>query len=124
MKRTLKITSILLVIVMGTFMLASCGFGTYERRLEKAGYTVVNYEGEKLESQQESFENKGYTIKAYMVATKASATSFSVLTIIKFSSVDEAKEYISAQLINTSPVRKGATVLTGSEDAKNIALGK
>jgi hypothetical protein len=124
MKRFLKIIAILLVTLMGATMLASCGMGTYERRLEKAGYTVVKYEGEKLESQQQSFEKKGYEIKSYMVATKTDTSNFSVITIIKFSSKAEAKEYISAQLVNTSPVRKGATVLLGSEDAKNIALGK
>jgi hypothetical protein len=109
---------------MCAVLLASCGFNTYAKRLEKAGYNVENYSGEKLENQQKAFEKDGYTITGYLVATKADNNSFEVITIIKFDSSSEAKKYVEEDLFATNAIQKGKVVLTGSEDAKNIALGK
>lgn len=124
MKKTIKITSIVLVILMCAITLASCGINTYVRRLEKAGYNVVEYEDEKLESEQSKFKSKGYEIKEYLIATKNSISSFEIVTIIKFNTTKEAQRYIDEEMTGTEAVRQGATVLFGSEEAKNIALGK
>lgn len=130
MKNALKISIIVLAVLLCAIMLvsgiifASRGFGKYVARLEKAGYNVAVYDGEKLEIEQEKFEIKGYEIKSYAVATKTENSSLSVATVIKFKSSSQAQGYVKNELGGTSAVRKGAVVIIGSENAKNTALGK
>ena len=130
MKKSLKITliavaALLCVAIIATVIIifASRGFNKYVKRLEKADYNVVVYDGEKLQGEQEKFEAKGYKIKSYAVATKSEG-SLSVATIIKFKNASQAQKYIDNELSGTSAVRRGNVVLTGSESAKNTALGK
>ena len=129
MKKSLKITlitiaAVLLIAMLTTVIIfASRGFNKYVKRLEKAEYDVVVYEGDQLQNKKEDLELKGYEIKEYAVASKLDGT-LSVATIIKFKNSSQAREYLENELGGTAAVRKGAVIITGSENAKNIALGK
>ena len=130
MKKSLKITLIVIAALLCVAMLttviifASRGFNKYVKRLERADYNVVVYDGEKLQDEQKKVEEKGYEIKSYAVASKSEDNSLSVAIVIEFKNSSQAQKYVENELVGTTAVRKGAVVITGSENAKSTALGK
>lgn len=123
MTKALRITSLLLVMLMCIAMLASCGIGSYEKKLEKAGYDVEVADKDEIEKMNE--EDDEYKVKAVLTAQK---NIVNTVMVIKFASSKQAKAYaeelekIDTSLTNT--VVKGSVVITGTNDAVDVALGK
>lgn len=123
MTKALRITSLLLVMLMCIAMLASCGIGSYEKKLEKAGYDVEVADKDEIEKMNE--EDDEYKVKAMLTAQK---NIVNTVMVIKFASSKQAKAYaeelekIDTSLTNT--VVKGSVVITGTNDAVDVALGK
>lgn len=123
MTKALRITSLLLVMLMCIAMLASCGIGSYEKKLEKAGYDVEVADKDDIEDLNE--EDDEYKVKAMLTAKK---NVVNTVMVIKFASSKQAKAYaeelekIDTSLTNT--VVKGSVVITGTNDAVDAALGK
>ncbi len=124
MTKVLRITSILLVMLMCIAMLASCGVGSYEKKLEKAGYDVEVADKEDIEKMNKD-EDGDYKVKAMLTAKKNIVNN---VVVIKFASSKQAKSYaeelekLDTSLTNT--VVKGSVVITGTNDAVDAALGK
>lgn len=125
MKKTLRIVSLALVSIMLVFVLASCGMGTYEKRLEKAGYDVDVADEADLEELNELYVKleQDYEAKAYLTAKKTELNSltFESVTIIKFASKKQATAYAEE---TDGAVQKGKIVIFGTEDAVDVALGE
>ncbi|MBQ3589412.1 MAG: hypothetical protein II980_03075, partial [Clostridia bacterium] len=113
MTKALRITSLLLVMLMCIAMLASCGIGSYEKKLEKAGYDVEVADKDEIEKMNE--EDDEYKVKAVLTAQK---NIVNTVMVIKFASSKQAKAYaeelekIDTSLTNT--VVKGSVVITGT----------
>lgn len=122
MTKALRITSLLLVMLMCIAMLASCGIGSYEKKLEKAGYEVEVADKDEIAEMNE--EEDDYKVKAMLVATKG----LNSVTVIKLASQKQAKELVEeldGSLLDILTIeRKGAVVFYGTEDAVEAAMGK
>lgn len=87
MRKTTLIISVLLIAALGTLLLTACVPSSLEKaeeKLEKAGYTVMAYEGD-AEDQEEG-------VVGGLVATKGLLGSDGFLTAILFDSATSAKE--------------------------------
>ena len=123
MTKALRITSLLLVMLMCIAMLASCGIGSYEKKLEKAGYDVEVADKDEIEKMNE--EDDDYKVKAKLVATKG----LNSVTVIKLASTKQAKDLVEELKDNGGTAfgiltieRKGAVVFYGTEDAVEAAM--
>ena len=119
MTKMIKLASLMLVVVLCVGMLAACGgMGSYEKKLEKAGYEVEIAEADELEEINAMFETLGmdYEIKATISAEKGS----DYVEIAEFASAKQAKAYVDELGIAAEAVVKGSTVIIGTDAAVEI----
>ena len=120
MKRVLSILSLTLVLVMCLFMFASCGYKSYAKKLEKAGYTVTEATDEQKEAAQKMYGDE-YKLKEMCVAVKGTDT----VTIVKLGSKKQVKNLVEEMKLSDGTYEiKGSCLLIGTKDAINAALGK
>ena len=118
MNKFTKLTSLLLLVALCVCVLASCGgVGSAEKKLEKAGYTIVAVEDEYIEKANEARDD--YKIKAAITAYDADDGEY--VSVIKLASKKQAKAY--AEKIAGAEV-KGKAVIYGTEAGVKVALGK
>ena len=119
MNKITRLTSLVLLVVLCVSVLASCGgVGSAEKKLEKAGYTVVAVEDEYIEKANDARDD--YKIKAAITAYDAESSEY--VSVIKLASKKQAKAY--AEEIGSGAEVKGKTVIYGTEAAVKVALGK
>ena len=129
MTKIMKLTSVLLLVVLCVGVLASCGgVGSYEKKLEKAGYEVEVVEKEDIDEANEAFKEaeEDYKIKAGLTAANEDGE---MVSITVFASKKQAESYADAMkgLASISGVKievDGKAVLVGTEDGIKAALGK
>lgn len=76
------IAVILLVAVLGTFLVA-CSAESYQKKLEKKGYTVSTYKPDKDEEDE---------IEWGITATKGALLNGDSVSVIKYKTLDDAKK--------------------------------
>ena len=118
MNKIIKLTSLLLLVVVCVGVLASCGVSSYANKLEKAGYTVSEYEKEYIDNQNK--ERTDRQIKAAFIASEKGGES---VAVIKLGSAKEAKAYMEEFDLDNAE-RKGAVVIYGTEAGVKAAIGK
>lgn len=120
MTKTLRLTSLLLLVVLCVGMLASCGISSYQKRLEDAGYTVEVISDEDIAEANENSDE--YEIKASLTAYKG----LNSVTVTKFANADQAEKFADdadlVDLLGDIEV-EGSVVIMGTEDAVKAALG-
>ena len=128
MKKVLKISSLVLVVIMCAAMLASCGFGAkkYEKNLQDAGYSITYVSDASIDEANEK-ANGEYKVKAQYTASKG----LNSVTITQYANSKQAEAQKDALLEDGASLFgvlsievDGSCVLYGTEDAVNIALGK
>ena len=118
MNKFTRITSLLLLVALCVSVLASCGgVGSSEKKLEKAGYTVVAVEDKYVEAANE--DHGDYKIMAIIKAYNSESGDY--VTVVKFESKKQA-EYYGNKIVGAEI--DGKTVVYGSEAAVKVALGK
>ena len=120
MNRMIKLTSLLLLVVLCVGVLASCGISSYEKRLEKAGYTVIAAEKDELKEYDEADTDYGY--KKMSAATKGADYVY----VVKLQNKKQAKLYAEecATVEKWTTETKGSVVVFGSEAAVKAAFGE
>ena len=128
MKKVLKISSLVLVVIMCATMLVACGFGAkkYEKNLQDAGYSITYVSDADIEELNEK-ANDEYVIKAQYTA-KNGLNSVTVTQFANSKQAEAQKDALlegGASLFGALSVEvDGSCVLYGTEDAVNAALGK
>ena len=124
MKKTLRIVSLLMVVVMCAIALASCGIDSYKKNLEEAGYSVTVSSDDDLEKLNEKAED--YKVKAVLVASKDIIYN---VTSTQYASKKQAEAQAEeAKKLNKLPgvtVKvDGKCVLVGTDSAVKAAMGE
>lgn len=121
MTKTLRLVSLLLLVVVCVGVLASCGIDSYQKRLEDAGYTCKVVTSDEIKEKNE--ESEDYTVKASFYAYKG----FNSVTVTQFANAEQAEKYADdkdiVDVFGEVEV-KGNVVIMGTEDAVDVALGK
>ena len=130
MTKMIKLTSLLLLVALCVGVLASCGVNSYEKRLDKAGYTVevVNKDdlkamNEKLDALEED-DDIEYKLKAFLSAIDLEDGKY--VEVAKFGSKKQAKAFAEKRIEGLGMYEKvevkGKFVVYGTEDGVKDAM--
>lgn len=127
MKMT-KIASLLLVVVLCVGMLAACGgVSSYEKKLEKAGYTIEVAEKDELKEASE--ELAAMNIEGELKAAIEAQKGTDMVMVYEFSKADAAESFAStmgalAGLGGMKVEQDGKIVIMGTAAGVDAAMGK
>lgn len=109
-----KIIAVILVVALLTTVLAACNAESYQKKLEKKGYSVVTVEN----------NDENATIAWTVTATGDGGA----VTITKYNNIDDAKEAeangltLSVGSVKKVIKRQGKIVFSGTEQAVKDAM--
>lgn len=120
MNRIARLVSLVLLVALCVCVLASCGVGSYEKRLDKAGYEVTALDKDELKEYNEA--DTDYDYKGVLGAIKGTDAVY----VMKLKNSKQAKD-IAAEMStvpNMTVEIKGKVVFFGTEAAVKAAMGK
>ena len=82
-KKVMAIVAVIALVAILGICLVACNAESYEKKLEKAGYTVVKSEAD---------EDDGVKIEWMVSGTKMEGINIDTVTIIKYANTDDAKK--------------------------------
>lgn len=82
-KKVMAIVAVIALVAILGICLVACNAESYEKKLEKAGYTVVKTEAE---------EEDGVKIEWAVSGTKVSGLNVDTVAIAKYANTDDAKK--------------------------------